>query len=99
MSCVVCNGLEENAIINIVAGKKIGTFFTHMEPTGTPVEIQAMQGIVFNLIYILIFFFKFEGFLPKTIYILILYIGEYKLHQLIIIYQYSTYLGYITLTL
>ncbi|BFZ02144.1 hypothetical protein BsWGS_05182 [Bradybaena similaris] len=42
-SVVICNGCEENAIINIVKGKKVGTFFTKAQTRGTPVEVQAKQ--------------------------------------------------------
>ena len=44
MSVVICNGCEDNAIINIVKGKKVGTFFTKDDFMGTPVEVQAMDG-------------------------------------------------------
>ncbi|KAK7010999.1 delta-1-pyrroline-5-carboxylate synthase-like isoform X3 [Biomphalaria glabrata] len=40
-SVVICNGCEEQAIINIVKGKKVGTFFTRAQARGTPVELQA----------------------------------------------------------
>ena len=43
-SVVICNGCEEKAIINIVKGKKVGTFFTMTPATGTPVEVQAREG-------------------------------------------------------
>ncbi|XP_076466536.1 delta-1-pyrroline-5-carboxylate synthase-like isoform X2 [Babylonia areolata] len=42
-SVVICNGCEENAIVNIVNGKKVGTFFTLAPLTGVPVEVQARQ--------------------------------------------------------
>jgi len=42
-SVVICNGCEENAIVNIVKGKKVGTFFTKAKARGTPVELQAYQ--------------------------------------------------------
>lgn len=42
-SVVICNGCEENAIVNIVKGKKVGTFFTNAVHRGTPVELQAKQ--------------------------------------------------------
>ncbi|XP_046563781.1 LOW QUALITY PROTEIN: delta-1-pyrroline-5-carboxylate synthase-like [Haliotis rubra] len=42
-SVVICNGCEENAIVNIVKGKQVGTFFTMEENVGTPVEVQAIQ--------------------------------------------------------
>ncbi|KAK7109297.1 delta-1-pyrroline-5-carboxylate synthase-like isoform X2 [Littorina saxatilis] len=40
---VICNGCEEKAIINIVKGKKVGTFFTMTPSQGTPVEVQARE--------------------------------------------------------
>ncbi|CAL1537684.1 unnamed protein product [Lymnaea stagnalis] len=40
-SVVICNGCEEHAIINIVKGKKVGTFFTRAQSRGTPIELQA----------------------------------------------------------
>lgn len=40
-SVVICNGCEEHAIINIVKGKKVGTFFTKAQSRGTPIELQA----------------------------------------------------------
>lgn len=43
-SVVICNGCEEQAIINIVKGKKVGTFFTRAQARGTPVELQAKLG-------------------------------------------------------
>ncbi|XP_050395440.1 delta-1-pyrroline-5-carboxylate synthase isoform X1 [Patella vulgata] len=43
VSCVICNGCEDNAIVNISQGKKVGTFFTSQPSTGTPVEVQALQ--------------------------------------------------------
>ncbi|GFO23858.1 delta-1-pyrroline-5-carboxylate synthase [Plakobranchus ocellatus] len=42
-SVVICNGCEENAIVNIVKGKKVGTFFTNAVHKGTPVELQAKK--------------------------------------------------------
>nr|KAG5708389.1 hypothetical protein BaRGS_034420 [Batillaria attramentaria] len=42
-SVVICNGCEEKAIINIVKGKKVGTFFTMAPSKGTPVEVQAKE--------------------------------------------------------
>lgn len=42
-SVVICNGCEEKAIINIVKGKKVGTFFTMAPTKGTPVEVQARE--------------------------------------------------------
>lgn len=42
-SVVICNGCEEKAIVNIVKGKKVGTFFTMAAYKGTPVEVQAKE--------------------------------------------------------
>ncbi|XP_050420621.1 delta-1-pyrroline-5-carboxylate synthase isoform X2 [Adelges cooleyi] len=42
VSVVICNGMQEKAIKSIVAGRKIGTFFTNAPTTGTaPVEVLA----------------------------------------------------------
>ncbi|XP_014774551.1 delta-1-pyrroline-5-carboxylate synthase isoform X1 [Octopus bimaculoides] len=43
VSVVICNGTEEKALLNIIKGKQVGTFFTTAQVTGTPVELQAMQ--------------------------------------------------------
>lgn len=43
VSVVICNGFRENAIRDIVNGKKIGTFFTNLPSHSTPVEIQAAK--------------------------------------------------------
>ncbi len=46
-SVVICNGQRENAIVEIVKGKRIGTFFSLQEPDANakpPVEVQAMKG-------------------------------------------------------
>jgi hypothetical protein len=43
-SVVICNGCEENAIVNIVKGKKVGTFFTKAQTRGIPVDLQAKLG-------------------------------------------------------
>ncbi|CAG5130684.1 unnamed protein product, partial [Candidula unifasciata] len=40
-SVVICNGCEENAVVNIVKGRKVGTFFTKAQARGTPVDLQA----------------------------------------------------------
>ena len=50
-SVVICNGCEENAIVNIVKGKKVGTFFTKAKARGTPVELQAYQGLFYFSIF------------------------------------------------
>ena len=41
---MITNGFQENAILNVVNGKKIGTFFTPVKAHSTPVEIQASKG-------------------------------------------------------
>ncbi|KAL3865121.1 hypothetical protein ACJMK2_006750 [Sinanodonta woodiana] len=40
-SVVICNGTESKAILNIVQGKNIGTFFTQSKSINTPVEVEA----------------------------------------------------------
>lgn len=45
MSVVICNGMQEKAIKSIVAGRKIGTFFTNAPTIGSaPVETLAENG-------------------------------------------------------
>lgn len=45
MSVVICNGMQEKAIKSIVAGRKIGTFFTNAPTVGSaPVETLAENG-------------------------------------------------------
>ncbi|XP_066997086.1 delta-1-pyrroline-5-carboxylate synthase isoform X3 [Anabrus simplex] len=43
VSVVICNGMQEKAIKTILAGRKIGTFFTDSSPTGgaPPVDVLA----------------------------------------------------------
>lgn len=47
VSAIICNGLETNAITNIIKGKRIGTFFTDARNIGTPVETLASNGKYF----------------------------------------------------
>ncbi|XP_014674099.1 PREDICTED: delta-1-pyrroline-5-carboxylate synthase-like [Priapulus caudatus] len=42
-SVVICNGAAKNNILNIVQGKKVGTFFTSNMATAVPVDVQAMN--------------------------------------------------------
>lgn len=44
VSVVICNGNQDNAIKTIVAGRKVGTFFTETTTAGTPVEFLAEHG-------------------------------------------------------
>ena len=44
VSVVVANGLCKDVILEIVRGRKIGTFFTKGKPTGTSPEQQATNG-------------------------------------------------------
>ena len=44
VSVVICNGSQDNAIKTIVAGRKVGTFFTEATSTSTPVEFLAENG-------------------------------------------------------
>lgn len=41
---VIANGKTDKTILNIIDGKKIGTFFTDIPNHGVPVDIQAMKG-------------------------------------------------------
>lgn len=54
VSVVICNGTEEKALLNIIKGKQVGTFFTTAQVTGTPVELQAMQGKSFVVVIVVI---------------------------------------------
>lgn len=44
VSVVICNGMQEKAITNIMSGRKIGTFFTQSSSTSAPVEVIAENG-------------------------------------------------------
>lgn len=44
ISVVICNGMAENAVRNIIAGRKMGTFFTDSKNGGISVESAAEQG-------------------------------------------------------
>jgi delta-1-pyrroline-5-carboxylate synthetase len=43
VSVVIANGFAQGMIANVVAGKKVGTFFTTAVPSGAPVEEQASK--------------------------------------------------------
>ena len=43
VATVICNGHQDHAIRDIVAGKRVGTFFTKDVQLSAPVEVQAMQ--------------------------------------------------------
>ena len=48
---VISDGQNDKAILNIISGQKIGTFFTKTPTQSTPVDVQAMKGIccfIFN---------------------------------------------------
>ena len=44
VSVVIANGFQENCVLDIVNGKKLGTFFTNAPHNSTPVEVQAAAG-------------------------------------------------------
>jgi glutamate 5-kinase len=44
VATVICNGHQDHAIRDILAGKRVGTFFTKDVQSSAPVEVQAMQG-------------------------------------------------------
>jgi hypothetical protein len=44
---VISNGQIDKAILNIIDGQRIGTFFTKTPTQSLPVDIQAIKGIVF----------------------------------------------------
>ncbi|KAK3095492.1 hypothetical protein FSP39_015317 [Pinctada imbricata] len=53
VSSVICNGLTDRAITDIVHGKTVGTFFTKSRVSGTPVEIQASNGLFSGLSFVI----------------------------------------------
>ena len=44
VSVVICNGMQEKAIKNIMSGRKIGTFFTQNNTSSAPVDFMAQNG-------------------------------------------------------
>lgn len=44
VSVVICNGNQDNAIKTIVAGRKVGTFFTESTTAATPIDFLAENG-------------------------------------------------------
>lgn len=49
VSVVICNGAQDKAIKAIIAGRKVGTFFTENAAGGpTPVDTLAENGKKFN---------------------------------------------------
>lgn len=44
ISVVICNGMAENAVRNIIAGRKLGTFFTDYKNGGVSIESAAEHG-------------------------------------------------------
>ena len=44
MSVVIADGFADHTILDVVRGKKVGTFFTAAKATGTPLEEQAGNG-------------------------------------------------------
>ena len=44
VTVVICNGMQEKAIKTILAGRKIGTFFTDSSTGSTSVEVLAENG-------------------------------------------------------
>lgn len=44
VTVVICNGMQEKAIKTILAGRKIGTFFTESSSGSTSVEVLAENG-------------------------------------------------------
>ena len=44
VSVVICNGMEDDAISKIMAGKKVGTFFTQFEDRSISAQIMAHNG-------------------------------------------------------
>lgn len=60
VSVVICNGNQEKAVKQILAGRKIGTFFTREAiPQTSPVEVLAENGNFCGLILKETRYFKF----------------------------------------
>lgn len=51
ISVVICNGMAENAVRNIIAGRKLGTFFTDYKNGGVSIESAAEHGKDIYLYY------------------------------------------------
>ncbi|XP_022241013.1 delta-1-pyrroline-5-carboxylate synthase-like isoform X2 [Limulus polyphemus] len=43
VSVIICNGMQENAILKIIQGKRVGTFFTNHKSRSTPVDVMAVN--------------------------------------------------------
>lgn len=55
VSVVICNGTQDKAIKTIIAGRKVGTFFTETNVGGpTPVDMLAENG-KFALLHVISF--------------------------------------------
>lgn len=60
VSVVICNGTQDKAIKTIIAGRKVGTFFTETAAGGpTPVDMLAENGNDFYVICMGSFFYYF----------------------------------------
>ncbi len=46
---MISNGQIDKAILNIIDGKRIGTFFTKTSTQSLPVDIQAVKGLFFSI--------------------------------------------------
>ena len=44
VNVVICNGSSQLTIKSIMAGRKVGTFFTQVQQTSSPPEVQAAMG-------------------------------------------------------
>lgn len=64
ISVVICNGMAENAVRNIIKGRKLGTFFTDSKNGGVSVESAAEQGEASN--DSLFFFFLLSRSPPRA---------------------------------
>ena len=51
VAAVIANGFAQNSITDIVDGKRVGTFFTKASVEGPAVEVQAMNGDWFDLVF------------------------------------------------
>ena len=68
VSVVICNGMQDDAIANIMSGKRVGTFFTQI-----PEQIESTQAMIQNGKFFIFperFFVCYLFFFPKKISIL-----------------------------
>lgn len=78
VSVVICNGTQDKAIKTIIAGRKVGTFFTETAAGGpTPVDTLAENGKV-TLLHVIFFWFLLVStslFFQHLFYFILFYCG------------------------